>query len=75
MPLVNHTMNGYHGTYMVYGQTGTGKTHTMGVLTKVSQESAGVIPLSIEFIFKYLDEQKRHGINNLIDYSVHLSFF
>ena len=43
---------------MVYGQTGTGKTHSMGVLTKINEESAGVIPLSLDFIFKYLEEQK-----------------
>ena len=32
LPLVMHVLNGYNGTYFVYGQTGTGKTHSMGVL-------------------------------------------
>ena len=33
LPLVMHVLNGYNGTYLVYGQTGTGKTHSMGVLS------------------------------------------
>ena len=32
-PLVINVLNGYNGTYFVYGQTGTGKTYTMGVLS------------------------------------------
>jgi len=35
----------------VYGQTGTGKTHTMGVLNEINDESSGVIVNSLEHIF------------------------
>jgi len=38
-PLVDHVLNGYNGTYFVYGQTGTGKTHTMGVLQKIDSSA------------------------------------
>lgn len=39
LPLVKHVLNGYHGAYFVYGQTGTGKTHTMGVLNQINDQS------------------------------------
>lgn len=28
-PIVDNVMEGYNGTIFAYGQTGTGKTHTM----------------------------------------------
>ena len=68
-------MNGFHGTYFVYGQTGTGKTHTMGVLRELDEGSTGIIPLSLEFIFKYTEEQQKKKIGGLLDSQVHLSFF
>jgi len=46
----------------------------MGVLNKISKKSAGVIPLSIDFIFKFLEEQKRLNLNGIVDWQVHLSF-
>ena len=51
LPLVMHVLNGYNGTYLVYGQTGTGKTHTMGVLSQIDETSKGIVPQSLEFIF------------------------
>ena len=39
LPLVLNVLNGYNGTYFVYGQTGTGKTHTMGVLNNINVNS------------------------------------
>jgi Cdc6-like AAA superfamily ATPase len=44
LPLVMNVLNGYTGTYFVYGQTGTGKTHTMGVLRSITSNSQGIIP-------------------------------
>ena len=49
--LVEHVMHGYNGTFFVYGQTGTGKTHTMGLLKKISPKSEGIIPLVLKDIF------------------------
>jgi Cdc6-like AAA superfamily ATPase len=43
-------LNGYNGTYFVYGQTGTGKTYTMGVLDKIKASSPGIIPQSVGYI-------------------------
>ena len=40
------------GTIFAYGQTSSGKTHTM--MGEI--ENAGIIPLAIEGIFTYIDE-------------------
>ncbi|CAM9422129.1 unnamed protein product, partial [Laminaria digitata] len=44
------TMGGYHGSVFAYGQTSTGKTHTM----QGTEEQPGVIPLAIEECFSYV---------------------
>lgn len=44
LPLVQNVLNGYNGTYFVYGQTGTGKTYTMGVLNDIDSTCKGIIP-------------------------------
>ena len=56
LPLVMNVLNGYNGTYFVYGQTGTGKTHTMGVLNNINTRSEGIIPQSVDYIIKFLQE-------------------
>ncbi len=49
-------MQGYESTVFAYGQTGTGKTHTMeGNLTDPFQY--GVIPRSTDTIFKKLKDK------------------
>ena len=42
----------YTGTIFAYGQTSSGKTHTM----MGGEQHAGIIPLSIGGIFEYIDE-------------------
>ncbi len=44
-------LEGYNGTIFAYGQTGTGKTHTMTGLIEI-QEERGIMPRSFEDIFK-----------------------
>eukprot|EP00903_Cladosiphon_okamuranus_P005420 g5406.t1 len=44
------TMGGFHGSVFAYGQTSTGKTHTM----QGTEEQPGVIPLAIEECFSYV---------------------
>ena len=51
-PLLEHFLSGYNSTYFVYGQTGSGKTYTMGLLNKVSFESEGIVPMSLQYIFE-----------------------
>jgi kinesin family protein 5 len=47
-------LNGYNGTIFAYGQTGSGKTYTMfGQI--FDKEFKGLIPRSIEHIFRHID--------------------
>ena len=49
-------MQGFNGTIFAYGQTGTGKTHTMdGAPTP---ELQGLIPNSFEHIFSEVDSSE-----------------
>lgn len=42
--------------FYVDGQTGTGKTYTMGILEFVNNEHAGIIPRAISQIFDYVSQ-------------------
>ncbi|KAJ9072030.1 hypothetical protein DSO57_1031381 [Entomophthora muscae] len=53
-PLVNQFLQGYNATLLAYGQTASGKTHTMG--TTESQMTGGMIGRSLESIFNHLEE-------------------
>ena len=54
--IIDSAMEGYNGTIFAYGQTGTGKTHTMdGAPTP---ELQGLIPNSFEHIFSEVDSSE-----------------
>ena len=40
----------------VYGNTGTGKTHTIGLLEKLNEGSEGLIPMSLKYVFSQTTE-------------------
>lgn len=42
--------SGYNGTIMAYGQTGTGKTYTVGNLGKTDASERGIIVRAVEDI-------------------------
>jgi hypothetical protein len=46
-------LEGYNGTIFAYGQTGTGKTHTME--GKQDSINMGIIPRTFEHIFKVIE--------------------
>lgn len=49
-PIVDSVLAGYNGTIFAYGQTGTGKTHTMeGVIDNVDLK--GIMPNSFDYVF------------------------
>ena len=54
-PLISDVMSGYNATVFAYGQTGTGKTHTMEGNIKV-QGQEGIIPRSVEALFSAVIE-------------------
>eukprot|EP00039_Didymoeca_costata_P003577 m.68524 g.68524 ORF g.68524 m.68524 type:complete len:1220 (-) comp11975_c0_seq3:113-3772(-) len=62
--IVLSAMEGYHGTIFAYGQTSSGKTHTMIGTAK----EQGVVMLAIKDIFKSLSEDK-----NIEDFSLNVS--
>lgn len=49
-PLVQDVLSGYNATIFAYGQTGTGKTHTMEGNIHDS-DSKGIIPRAVEALF------------------------
>jgi len=56
-PVIMDVMRGFESTVFAYGQTGTGKTHTMeGSLS--SPELYGVIPRSAQAIFELLKQPR-----------------
>ncbi|XRA99031.1 kinesin-like protein [Pycnococcus provasolii] len=63
MPLVNSALEGYNGTMFAYGQTGTGKTHTM-VGVNDNEELMGIIPRVFRSIFKAIEEDP--GTHNFL---------
>ena len=53
-PIVNETLAGFNCTIFAYGQTGTGKTHTMeGDIS--SEENSGIVPRSVKAILEQLE--------------------
>ncbi|KAK9750241.1 hypothetical protein RND81_02G181700 [Saponaria officinalis] len=49
-PVVESVMSGYNGTVMAYGQTGTGKTYTVGNLGKNDASERGIMVRAVEDI-------------------------
>lgn len=70
--MIDEVVDGVHndkinnnGLVFVYGNTGTGKTHTMGLINEITSESRGLVPDALHHIF--------HNNNNSIQ-EVCLSF-
>lgn len=49
-PIVDSVLEGYNGTVFAYGQTGTGKTHTMD--GGAGDSERGIIPKTFDQIFE-----------------------
>ena len=49
-PIVDSVLEGYNGTVFAYGQTGTGKTHTMD--GSAGDSERGIIPKTFNQIFE-----------------------
>lgn len=46
-------LNGYNGTVMAYGQTGTGKTYTVGRMGKDDASERGIMVRALEHILSH----------------------
>ncbi|XP_012826383.1 kinesin-like protein KIF21B isoform X5 [Xenopus tropicalis] len=58
--LVEGCFQGYNATVLAYGQTGAGKTHTMGsgFDLVVTEEELGIIPRAVRQLFSTIQEHK-----------------
>jgi len=72
-PVVDGVLQGIHGSILAYGQTGTGKTYTMGILDRVSADDYGIIPGSMRQIFNHIQVSKQRASCSAI-WSTTLSF-
>jgi hypothetical protein len=66
-PIVASVMEGYNGTIFAYGQTGTGKTHTMD--GQPTPEGQGIIPNSFDHVFNDVE-----GSGDGVQWMVRASF-
>ena len=69
-PLISPFLSGYNCTYFVNGQTGTGKTHTMGLLNKLKpglDENSGLVPQFLRNLFTTL-AQNDHKTEILLSF-------
>eukprot|EP00249_Psilotum_nudum_P020607 c27777_g1_i1 orf=680-2005(+) len=57
-PVVESVLEGYNGTILAYGQTGTGKTFTLGSLGKEDASDRGVMVRAMEDILADLSSEQ-----------------
>lgn len=58
-PIVDKVLEGYNGTILAYGQTGTGKTYTMSGIPS-SPQTKGIIPNTFAHIFGHIAKAKEN---------------
>ncbi|XP_017071599.1 kinesin-like protein KIF3A [Drosophila eugracilis] len=58
-PIVDKVLEGYNGTILAYGQTGTGKTYTMSG-NPDSPQTKGIIPNAFAHIFGHIAKAKEN---------------
>ncbi|XP_077726604.1 kinesin-like protein KIF21A isoform X7 [Canis aureus] len=64
--LIEGCFEGYNATVFAYGQTGAGKTYTMGTGFDVNiiEEEQGIISRAVKHLFKSIEEKKHTAIKN-----------
>ncbi|KAL5006438.1 hypothetical protein ScPMuIL_015244 [Solemya velum] len=68
-PIVADVLSGYNGTIFAYGQTSSGKTHTMeGILG--NSDMHGIIPRIVQDIFNYI-----YGMDENLEFHIKVSYF
>ncbi|XP_044797565.2 kinesin-like protein KIF21A isoform X15 [Bubalus bubalis] len=77
--LIEGCFEGYNATVFAYGQTGAGKTYTMGTGFDVNiiEEEQGIISRAVKHLFKNIEEKKHTSIKNGLpppDFKVNAQF-
>ncbi|XP_075816515.1 kinesin-like protein KIF21A isoform X26 [Microtus pennsylvanicus] len=64
--LIEGCFEGYNATVFAYGQTGAGKTYTMGTGFDVNimEEEQGIISRAVKHLFRSIEEKKSTAIKN-----------
>lgn len=68
LPIVESVLEGFNGTIFAYGQTSSGKTHTMQGVDINDAELKGIIPRIVSHIFNVIDEA-----DEVIEFTVKVS--
>lgn len=69
VPVVDSVLNGYNGTILAYGQTSSGKTHTMLGEDIENLEQRGIIPRMVAGFFDQISKQPED-----IEFAMKVSF-
>lgn len=69
-PVIKDILLGYNGTIFTYGQSGSGKTHTMYGSSLYDEDLKGIIPRSIEYMFDYINDPKNEQTKFQIKFSM-----
>ncbi|CAJ0918811.1 unnamed protein product [Ranitomeya imitator] len=77
--LIEGCFEGYNATVFAYGQTGAGKTYTMGTGfdVNITEEEHGIIPRAVKHLFRRIDERKRAALEQGLpapDFKVNAQF-
>ncbi|XP_012493942.1 PREDICTED: kinesin-like protein KIF21A [Propithecus coquereli] len=77
--LIEGCFEGYNATVFAYGQTGAGKTYTMGTGFDVNiiEEEQGIISRAVKHLFKSIEEKKHTAVKNGLpppDFKVNAQF-
>ncbi|XP_028910846.1 kinesin-like protein KIF21A isoform X2 [Ornithorhynchus anatinus] len=64
--LIEGCFEGYNATVFAYGQTGAGKTYTMGTGfdVNITEEEQGIISRAVKHLFKCIEDKKQAAIKN-----------
>ncbi|XP_073429626.1 kinesin-like protein KIF21A isoform X7 [Dendrobates tinctorius] len=77
--LIEGCFEGYNATVFAYGQTGAGKTYTMGTGfdVNITEEEHGIIPRAVKHLFRRIDERKQAALEQGLpppDFKVNAQF-
>lgn len=67
---INDILRGYNGTIFTYGQSGSGKTHTMYGSSLYDPDLKGMIPRCIEYMFDFINHPQNENIKFQIKFSM-----
>ncbi|XP_054034800.1 kinesin-like protein KIF21A isoform X7 [Dryobates pubescens] len=77
--LIEGCFEGYNATVFAYGQTGAGKTYTMGTGfdVNITEEEQGIISRAVKHLFRCIEERKQSAIKQGLpppDFKVNAQF-